>query len=89
LVVQEAYGVGVPVVASCLGALAEKVRDGETGRLFNAGDSTDLARILRELMDQPEQLAALRANIRPAPTMQQHAQQMLEIYEAALNGKYS
>ncbi|UCC77442.1 MAG: glycosyltransferase family 4 protein [Anaerolineales bacterium] len=89
LVVQEAYGVGVPVVASCLGALAEKVRDGETGRLFNAGDSTDLARILRELMDQPEQLAALRANIRPAPTMQQHAQQMLEIYQAALNGKYS
>ena len=89
LVIQEAYGVGIPVVASCLGALPEKVRDGETGRLFTAGDSMDLARILRELMDQPEQLAALRANIRPAPTMQQHAQQMLEIYQATLNGKYS
>jgi len=89
LVIQEAYGVGIPVVASCLGALPEKVRDGETGRLFTAGDSMDLARILRELMDQPEQLVALRANIRPAPTMQQHAQQMLEIYQATLNGKYS
>ena len=89
LVIQEAYGVGIPVVASRLGALAEKVRDGETGRLFAAGDSMDLARILRELMDQPEQLAALRANVRPAPTMQQHAQQMLAIYQATLNGKYS
>ncbi len=88
LVIQEAYGVGMPVVASRLGALAEKVRDGETGRLFTAGDSTDLARVLRELMDQPEQLAALRANIVPPPTMQEHAQQMLGIYKAMLSRSY-
>ncbi len=86
MVIQEAYGVGTPVVASRLGALAEKVRDGETGRLFTAGDSDDLARVLRDLIAQPQQLDSWRANIRPAPTMKQHAQQMLEIYQAVLRG---
>jgi glycosyltransferase involved in cell wall biosynthesis len=84
MVIQEACGVGVPVVASRLGALAEKVRDGETGRLFAAGDSDDLARVLRDLIAQPQQLDGWRVSIRPAPTMQQHAQQMLETYQTLL-----
>jgi glycosyltransferase involved in cell wall biosynthesis len=83
MVIQEAYGCGIPVVASRLGALAEKVRDGQTGRLFAPGDSADLARVLHELIEQPQQLAALCAGIRPGPTMQQHARQMLEIYQSA------
>jgi glycosyltransferase involved in cell wall biosynthesis len=87
LVIQEAYGVGIPVIASRLGALAEKVRDGETGRLFTPGDCNDLARVMQELVDQPGELAALRANIRPGPTMRQHAQQMLRIYQDMLEGK--
>lgn len=84
MVIQEAYGMRIPVVTSRLGALAEKVRDGETGRLFTPGDSADLARVLRELIDQPEQLTALRTNIRPMPTIQQHAQQLLEIYRGQI-----
>jgi glycosyltransferase involved in cell wall biosynthesis len=87
LVIQEAYGVGVPVVASRLGALPEKVDDGKTGWLFNAADSADLARVLRGLIDRPEQLLAVRRNIRPAPTMQQHAQRMLQIYQALIDNE--
>ncbi len=86
MVIQEAYGMGIPVVASRLGALAEKVRDGQTGRLFTAGDSDDLARVLHELIAQPRQLESWRANIRPAPTMKKHASQMLETYQAVLKG---
>ncbi|MCX7707291.1 MAG: glycosyltransferase, partial [Anaerolineae bacterium] len=78
--IQEAFAVGVPVIASRLGALAEKVQDGVTGRLFAAGDSADLARVLRELATQPEQLALLRAHIRPGPTITEHAQQLVEVY---------
>jgi glycosyltransferase involved in cell wall biosynthesis len=80
LVIQEAYGAGVPVVASRLGALVEKVRDGETGWLFKPGDAGDLAQVLRGLMDHPEQLAAARTRIRPGPTMEQHAGQLLDLY---------
>ena len=87
LVIQEAYGVGIPVVASRLGALPEKVKDGQTGWLFKAGDSADLARVLRSLIEGPEKLLAVRENIRAAPTMQEHAQRMLQIYRALADGE--
>ena len=88
MVIQEAYGAGIPVVASRLGALVEKVNDGETGLLFSPGNSMDLACVLRELVDHPERLDVLRANIRPPVTMQEHARKMLAIYRAQLD-RYS
>jgi glycosyltransferase involved in cell wall biosynthesis len=86
LVIQEAYGVGLPVIASRLGALAEKVPDGETGRLFAAGDSADLARVLQDLTARPEQLVAFRANIRQPQTMQEHAVELLGSYRGLTQG---
>ena len=47
--VVEAYSLGVPVVASRLGALAEVVRDGETGLLFEPDSPASLAGALRAL----------------------------------------
>lgn len=78
--IQEAFAVGVPVIASRLGALAEKVQDGVTGWLFTAGNSDDLARVLGKLAADPAQLASLRANIRPGPNITEHTQQLVEIY---------
>ena len=86
LVIQEAYGAGLPVVASRLGALAEKVRDGHTGRLFTAGDSADLTRVLRELVEEPQRLEEFRAQIRPAPTMEEHAQRLVALYRPLIMG---
>jgi glycosyltransferase involved in cell wall biosynthesis len=80
LVIQEAYAAGLPVVASRLGALVEKVQDGRTGYLFAPGDSADLARVLREIVERPERLGALRANVRPGPDIQQHVQQIVGLY---------
>lgn len=84
LVIQEAFGLGVPVVASRLGALPEKVEDRKTGRLFIPGDSADLARVLRELIEDPQQLRALRGNIRPAPSIEEHAERLAKIYRSLL-----
>jgi glycosyltransferase involved in cell wall biosynthesis len=86
VVIQEAYGVGVPVIASRLGALPEKVQEGVTGRLFAPGDSADLARVLREVIAAPEQLAAFRANLRPAPSLDEHATQIAALYRELLAG---
>lgn len=80
LVIQEAYAAGVPVIASRLGALAEKVQEGVTGYLFAAGDSADLGRVLAGLLAQPERLAALRPNLRAGPDMAQHAQALAGLY---------
>ena len=43
---------GTPVVAACVGGVPDMVADGETGLLFQAGDSTALAsKIARVLTD--------------------------------------
>lgn len=47
------------VVASDVAALAEIVQDGVTGRLFAKGDPNDLARVLGELLDDPDQRVLL------------------------------
>lgn len=50
MVIVEALAAGLPSVASRLGAMAELVRDGDTGKLFAAGDSTALAAAVRSVL---------------------------------------
>jgi glycosyltransferase involved in cell wall biosynthesis len=61
LVALEARARARPVVASNLGGLPELVEDGVDGRLFEAGDHADLARILADTAD----LRRLAASVRP------------------------
>ncbi|MEV6717603.1 glycosyltransferase [Lentzea sp. NPDC051208] len=49
----EAMGHGLPVVASAVGALADAVVDGVTGRLVPPGDVPALALSLREMVAEP------------------------------------
>lgn len=56
-VILEAYALGVPVIASNLGSMAELVRDNETGLLFKAGDSEDLASKVKLAIESPTDLA--------------------------------
>lgn len=85
LVIQEAYALGVPVIASGLGALAEKVQDGVTGRLFNAGNVAALTEVLADIVRHPEQLAAYRANLPQPPSMDTHALAIERIYQTLLH----
>lgn len=69
----EAYATGTPVIASCLGAVAELVEDGQTGLLFTAGSANDLAEKVTWAIHHPEEMAR----------MGQHARQVfLDKYEA-------
>ncbi len=45
MVIIEAFACGIPVFASRLGAMAELIEDGETGRLFTPGSSTRLENV--------------------------------------------
>ncbi len=54
VVVMEALGSGVPVVASFVGGMAELVEDGVTGYLVRPGDPQQLADRLGRLLDDPE-----------------------------------
>lgn len=83
----EAYSLGVPAIASDIGALSELVEDGVTGVLVDAGSPDSLARALRTLAASPELAQRLGGNARrryderyaPAAT----TARLLEIYGEA------
>lgn len=83
LIVQEAFAVGVPVVASDIGVLPERIHAGVDGLLFPPGDAAALAGVLRRLQAQPVELAQLRAGIQPVFTIQEHVARVTAVYEQA------
>lgn len=87
LVIQEAYAMNVPVVASRLGALEEKVIDGKTGRLFPPGDVDALTAVLYDLVMNPQQLVEMRTHIPPVVTIESHATLLLDVYEQLCRGE--
>ena len=84
LVIQEAYVMGVPVLASRIGALTEKVQEQKNGLLFAPGDSDALAALLQSVIDDPAQLQTLRRGIHPPPTIEEHTVQVINLYEEQL-----
>ncbi|MSQ27121.1 MAG: glycosyltransferase [Dehalococcoidia bacterium] len=85
LVVTEAFAMGVPVFASDIGALAEKVGDGAGGLLHPPGDSAALARLLEQAATQPGLMPGLRHSIRPVLTRAGHHTAMEEVYSELRN----
>lgn len=60
----EAYVHGVPVIASRHGAMAELVRHGETGLLFDAGNATKLREAVELAFRDPDKLLRMRREAR-------------------------
>lgn len=50
----EALSYRLPIVATCIGAIPDFVREGENGYLVQPGDSSRLAQALITLLDEPE-----------------------------------
>ena len=63
----EAYRAGVPVIASDVGAIPERVRPGETGLLVPPGDAEALVKAIRRLHDDRGELAAMRQHVACMP----------------------
>lgn len=62
--IAEAFACNLPVIASRIGALANIVRDGETGLLFEPGNPRDLADKMAWALAHPERMAAMGRNAR-------------------------
>lgn len=75
LTIQEAQIAGVPVITGNQGGMAELVRDGVDGLHFRLGDARDLRRVLLQVIEDPDQLQAMRSNAPQVPGIE--AQSML------------
>lgn len=84
----EAFGCGLPVIASRIGALAELVQDGVTGLLFEPGNANDLADKMRWALNNPERMSEMGRNARNLYeaefTADRNYKQLMAIYRDAI-----
>jgi glycosyltransferase involved in cell wall biosynthesis len=91
LVVPEAFGTGLPIVASKLGSLGTLIEDGGNGLLVEAGNPVALAHAVRHIAAEPEFEARLRVRARQTYEELYRPEANLrllgQIYEQAAGGK--
>jgi len=88
LSIMEAFAFGKPVVASRLGAMASIIEDGETGLLFEPGNSDDLAAKVKWLIEHEDAAVqmgkAARAEFEAKYTAEKNYKMLMDIYETAI-----
>jgi len=82
LTIHEAFMAKTPVITSDIGGMAELTERGG-GLTFRAGAPRDLARVMRELLDDPARLDELAASVPAVKTMEENAVELLSIYSSA------
>lgn len=81
LVVQEALATKTPVIASSIGVLNEFVEHIKNGLLFEVGNSNDLARKMRMIVENPILLRQLAKSVPFVKSVEQNAKEVEEVYE--------
>jgi glycosyltransferase involved in cell wall biosynthesis len=79
-VISEAFAAGVPVIASDLGVMADRVRHDVDGMLVPPGDVAALRAALQRFLTEPDLRRRLQNNIQPVQTMASHAADLLAYY---------
>ena len=91
LTLLEAFACGLPVISSGIESLRELVRPEDTGLVFNAGNSQDLADKVRWAWDHPAEMRAIgknaRAEYRLKYTAEQNYESLIKIYERTLHAR--
>jgi len=89
LTLLEAFACGLPVISSGIESLRDLVRPEDTGLVFNAGNSQDLADKVRWAWDHPAEMRAIgknaRAEYRLKYTAEQNYESLMEIYARTLH----
>jgi glycosyltransferase involved in cell wall biosynthesis len=79
LIMQEAFAMQTPVIASDLGALRETALSGG-GQLFPSSDVPALRALLQNLIDEPAQIDRLRASLHAPHSVGEHVTAVEALY---------
>ncbi|WP_118830247.1 glycosyltransferase family 4 protein [Salinibacter ruber] len=88
MTILEAFSVGLPVVASDLGAMSTLVEHERTGLHFEPGNPSDLATQVRRVIENPDELQSMSEGARREYelhyTPESNYDQLMQIYEEAI-----
>ena len=92
LTIVEAYSAGKPVIGSNIGGIPELIKEGETGFLFNMGDTYDLeskVRMAQGISDEKYQEMSVMAHKFAVEKFSEksHYEELMNIYSEAMNDK--
>ncbi len=83
-VILEAQAMGVPVIGTDLGGVAELVQDEWNGLLFEPDDATSLASQFGRILDHPELIGAFRRQSFPTSHVLEEITQLETLYQLAV-----
>jgi glycosyltransferase involved in cell wall biosynthesis len=91
MTLHEALACNIPVIATKLGGMAEKIKDGFNGFLFEMGDSRHLQTVLKAIVNDPAVLNPLKRNISSMMIqgVEQEAYTYARAYRSLLNHRGS
>ena len=84
LVIHEAFMANTPVITSNIGGMAELVKDGVNGLLFEVGNPADLAVKLKRIISDPTLLNQLRKNTTPVISIDEHVEEIRTLYHSVI-----
>jgi glycosyltransferase involved in cell wall biosynthesis len=84
LVIQEAFAMGVPVIASNVYGNAEQVSHGINGLLFKFNDSFDLKKQIDRCINEADLLLKMSTNIKSPRSFELVAGEYIELYKTLL-----
>ncbi len=85
LVIQSALASKTPLIVTNLGGMAELVRHGFNGLVFELNSVSSLAEQLNKVLDEPDLLETMRDNIAPERSVLQMVDDIEAVYKDALS----
>ncbi len=85
ITIHEALLAQVPVITSRFGGMADLIRDGENGLLFEVGNSGELYKCLNKCIKNPELISTLRPNPSEVKSINDDAQWIVDLYKQLQN----
>ncbi|MEI6124932.1 MAG: glycosyltransferase family 4 protein [Pseudomonadota bacterium] len=86
LVLSEAFMTKTPVIVSDIGAMAERVRDGEHGFTFPAGNAGKLAEKIQIFIDNRGLINSMAAHLPEVKPIELHAEEISKLYYGLAKG---